>query len=151
MCRPTVLFRRAVDNAAADYDRYYDPDPKAHAPYYVIPTTPEELREQRNPTHVESSDGNHRPRLLMLMTARSRMRGELLYADRALAYFDDARERDIRCVQTITDAKGHRALSPSQQDDPDLYAWSTGQQTASSSLVRSTSPLRGNRHDLHRC
>ena len=29
-----------------------------------------------------------------------------------MAFFEEARTRDMRCVQTITDAKGHRALSP---------------------------------------
>ncbi|MEZ5216543.1 MAG: 4-hydroxyphenylacetate 3-hydroxylase N-terminal domain-containing protein [Ilumatobacteraceae bacterium] len=41
--------------------------------------------------------------------------------DRVLAFFDDAQRRDVRCVLTITDAKGDRAKSPSEQDDPDLY------------------------------
>jgi aromatic ring hydroxylase len=35
--------------------------------------------------------------------------------------FDDAKQRDVRAVLTITDAKGDRSKSPSQQDDPDLY------------------------------
>ena len=38
-----------------------------------------------------------------------------------LAYFEEAKAADIRCVQTITDAKGNRALPPSKQDDPDVY------------------------------
>jgi 4-hydroxybutyryl-CoA dehydratase/vinylacetyl-CoA-Delta-isomerase len=60
--------------------------------------------------------------LLMLMTAASRMRpSHPEYSERAMSYFEDAKSRDIRCVQTITDAKGHRGKSASQQDDPDLY------------------------------
>ena len=38
-----------------------------------------------------------------------------------LAYFEDAKRRDVRCVLTITDAKGDRSKSPIEQDDPDLY------------------------------
>ena len=44
-----------------------------------------------------------------------------VYAERVLAYFEDSQARDVRCVLTITDAKGDRTKSPSKQDDPDLY------------------------------
>lgn len=117
------MFQRAVDNAAVDYDRYYDPTPGACAPYYLIPTTPEELREHEELQHTWSFPTVSTVHaLLMLTTAASRMRAtNPLEADRAMAYFDEARLADIRCVQTITDAKGHRGRSPSQQDDPDLY------------------------------
>jgi 4-hydroxybutyryl-CoA dehydratase/vinylacetyl-CoA-Delta-isomerase len=117
------LFKRSVENAAIDYDRYYDPTPGAHGPYYVIPTTPDELRAQEELQHTWSFPTVSTVHaLLMLMTAGSRMRDDHpVYADRALDFFEEAKRRDVRCVQTITDAKGHRALTPSQQDDPDLY------------------------------
>ncbi|GAA3516162.1 4-hydroxyphenylacetate 3-hydroxylase N-terminal domain-containing protein [Aeromicrobium panaciterrae] len=117
------LFRAAVDSAAGDYDRYFDPAPGAHGPYYEIPETPDELRAQEEVQNTWSfATGSTVHSLLMLMTAGSRMRADLpVYADRILAYYKGAKRRDIRCVQTITDAKGNRALPPGKQDDPDLY------------------------------
>jgi 4-hydroxybutyryl-CoA dehydratase/vinylacetyl-CoA-Delta-isomerase len=109
--------------AAAGYDQHYRPGDDAFGPYFFIPTSVEELRESQErqlhwdfPT-ISTSNG-----LLMVLTAASRMRAQLpQYAERALAYFDESKKRDIRLVQTITDAKGNRALSPAKQDDPDLY------------------------------
>jgi 4-hydroxybutyryl-CoA dehydratase/vinylacetyl-CoA-Delta-isomerase len=117
------LFKAAVDLSAADYDAYYDPRAGATAPYFEIPTTAEELRGQEELQHTWSTlTVSTVHTLLMLMTAASRMRpSHPQYADRVIAFFEEAKTRDIRCVQTITDAKGHRGLSPSQQDDPDLY------------------------------
>jgi 4-hydroxybutyryl-CoA dehydratase/vinylacetyl-CoA-Delta-isomerase len=43
------------------------------------------------------------------------------YGARISAFVEDCKERDLRCAPCITDAKGHRALSPARQDDPDLY------------------------------
>jgi 4-hydroxybutyryl-CoA dehydratase/vinylacetyl-CoA-Delta-isomerase len=116
-------FRAAVDNAALDYDRYYNPAPDTSGPYFTIPSSADELRAQEELQHSWSFPTVSTVHsLLMLMTAGSRMRGDLpIYADRILAYFQDAKRRDIRCVQTITDAKGHRGRPPGGQDDPDLY------------------------------
>jgi 4-hydroxybutyryl-CoA dehydratase/vinylacetyl-CoA-Delta-isomerase len=117
------LLKRAVDITAANYDEFYRPGEDAFGPLFFIPRSIEDLRYQQveqlkwaNPTRTTSVS------LLMLMTAGSRIRADLpMYADRAMAYFERAKRADIRCVQTITDAKGHRALSPVKQDDPDLY------------------------------
>jgi 4-hydroxybutyryl-CoA dehydratase/vinylacetyl-CoA-Delta-isomerase len=117
------LLRGGALAAAQGYDRYYDPAEDACGPYFSIPTSVDELREVQGqyldwdfPT-ISTSNG-----LLMVLTAASRMRAEFpQYADRALAYFEESKRRDIRIVQTITDAKGNRSLSPSKQDDPDLY------------------------------
>jgi 4-hydroxybutyryl-CoA dehydratase / vinylacetyl-CoA-Delta-isomerase len=117
------LLSRAALWAAQGYDKFYDPAPDAHGPYFFIPTSVEDLREQQHrqlswdfPT-TSTATG-----LLMVLTAASRMRAQYpFYADRAEAYFRQSQQRDIRGVVTITDAKGNRALPPSKQDDPDLY------------------------------
>lgn len=117
------LFKPGVDWCAAGYDRYYDPTPGAAGPYFFVPRSVDELKGQEErqkkwdlPT-ISTSQG-----LLMVLTAASRMKADHpVYAERALAYFDDAKRRDIRLVQCITDAKGDRSLPPAKQDDPDLY------------------------------
>ncbi|MDG2114699.1 MAG: 4-hydroxyphenylacetate 3-hydroxylase N-terminal domain-containing protein, partial [Actinomycetota bacterium] len=117
------LTKLAVDWVADGYDQHYDPADDAHGPYFFIPTSSDELRENEDrqkkwdfPT-ISTSTG-----LLMLLNASSRMReSHPHYAERVLAFFDEARDRDIRAVLTITDAKGDRSKSPSKQDDPDLY------------------------------
>jgi 4-hydroxybutyryl-CoA dehydratase/vinylacetyl-CoA-Delta-isomerase len=62
--------------------------------------------------------------LLALGTAAARMpQAEPFasYAARISAFAGNCKEGDLRCVPCITDAKGHRALAPARQDDPDLY------------------------------
>jgi 4-hydroxybutyryl-CoA dehydratase/vinylacetyl-CoA-Delta-isomerase len=62
--------------------------------------------------------------LLALGTAATRMRDAepfISYGARIDAFVEHCKEHDLRCVPCITDAKGHRALGPAQQDDPDLY------------------------------
>jgi 4-hydroxybutyryl-CoA dehydratase/vinylacetyl-CoA-Delta-isomerase len=62
--------------------------------------------------------------LLALGTTASRMpEGERFdrYRDRISDFVEQCKQRDQRCVPCITDAKGHRALAPGRQDDPDLY------------------------------
>lgn len=117
------LLNRAALWAAQGYDKFYDPAPDARGPYFFIPASVEDLRAQQHrqmhwdfPT-ISTANG-----LLMILTASSRMRSQYpVYADRAEAYFNESRARDIRGVITITDAKGNRSLPPIKQDDPDLY------------------------------
>lgn len=117
------LTKLAVDWVADGYDRHYEPGDDAAGPYFFVPRSSEELRENEQrqkkwdfPT-ISTSTG-----LLMLLNASSRIRdSHPAYAERVLAFFDEARSRDVRAVLTITDAKGDRSKSPSQQDDPDLY------------------------------
>jgi 4-hydroxybutyryl-CoA dehydratase / vinylacetyl-CoA-Delta-isomerase len=116
------LTRLSVDWVAGGYDEHYRPG-DAHGPYFFIPRTIEELRENEErqkrwdfPTTSTSSG------LLMLLNASSRMVAQYpVYTERVLAFFDESKQRDIRAVLTITDAKGDRSKSPAQQDDPDLY------------------------------
>ena len=117
------LLKRSIDWTAENYDSYYEPGDDACGPYFFIPRSIEDLKSQQHrqldwasPTRTTSTS------LLMLLTAASRMRDTYpVYADRIMAYFEQAKRADIRCIQTITDAKGNRSLSPSKQDDPDLY------------------------------
>ena len=112
-----------VDWVAGGYEKYYDPAPDAHGPYFFIPRSADELRkaEERQKVWDFPTISTHSG-LLMLLTASSRMRAQLPeYAERVLAFFEEAKQRDIRCVLCITDAKGDRSKSPIEQDDPDLY------------------------------
>jgi 4-hydroxybutyryl-CoA dehydratase/vinylacetyl-CoA-Delta-isomerase len=117
------LFATSIAMTAADYDNFYQPGAEAFGPLFFIPRSLDDLHEQEyrqlrwaNPTRTTSVS------LLMLMTVASRIRGDLPeYAERISRYFDESKVRDIRCVQTITDAKGDRSLPPTKQDDPDLY------------------------------
>jgi 4-hydroxybutyryl-CoA dehydratase/vinylacetyl-CoA-Delta-isomerase len=116
-------FRPTVEDAAAGYDRYYQSGPDATAPYYDIARSVEELREleevQLTWDMLSTSTATG---INALMTAASRMRDDLPEnSERAMVWLEDAKRRDIRCVQTITDAKGDRALTPSKQQDPDSY------------------------------
>lgn len=113
----------AADGAARSYSDHYDPTPGAIGPYFATPTSIEQLRafeaEQENWDMTTVSTSHT---VLMLLTAASRMRNDL--PERAAtieAYVGEIRKRDIRCQQTITDAKGDRSLPPLKQDDPDLY------------------------------
>jgi 4-hydroxybutyryl-CoA dehydratase / vinylacetyl-CoA-Delta-isomerase len=125
------LLNRGALWAARGYDRFYDPAPGAHGPYFFIPASVEDLRAQQHrqmhwdfPT-ISTANG-----LLMILTASSRMREQYpVYADRAEAYFTESRDRDIRGAITITDAKGNRSLPPMKQDDPDLYTHIVGRQS----------------------
>jgi 4-hydroxybutyryl-CoA dehydratase / vinylacetyl-CoA-Delta-isomerase len=116
-------FRPTIEDAAAGYDRYFQPGEDATAPYYAVSRSVEDLREleevQLTWDMLSTSTATG---INALMTAASRMRGDLPeYADRAMKWLEDAKKRDIRCVQTITDAKGDRSLSAGKQDDPDAY------------------------------
>src|SRR5262245_30299829 len=98
------LTRRAVDWIADGYDEHYKPGDD-HGPYFFIPRTVDELRETEElqkswdfPT-ISTING-----LLMLLNSSSAMAAQYpLYAERVLAYFEESKRRDVRCVLTITD------------------------------------------------
>ncbi|MGI5163137.1 4-hydroxyphenylacetate 3-hydroxylase N-terminal domain-containing protein [Spirillospora sp. CA-253888] len=117
------LLAAGVAEVAAGYDRYHRPEPDAVGPWFAFPTSPEDLRVQLHElltwdmTTVTTAQG-----LQALLTAAARMRADHPeYAARIEAYYEWCKREDVRGVQAITDAKGHRKLPPSQQDDPDLY------------------------------
>ena len=111
-------------HVAAAYDRMWRAGAEV-GPYYKIPRTNADLRGLMNDLaswddlSAVTSSG-----LMALLTAAARMSdsaeyGE--YASRIRKYHQYCMDNDLRCVQAITDAKGDRRLSPSKQDDPDLY------------------------------
>lgn len=116
-------FGAVIDDIAKGYDRYFVPGEDACGPYYAIPTSVDTMKHliaellEWNMATVTTSQG-----LLALLTAGTRLKAKLPeYAARIEAYFEWCKKHDIRAVQAITDAKGDRKLSPSKQDDPDLY------------------------------
>jgi 4-hydroxybutyryl-CoA dehydratase/vinylacetyl-CoA-Delta-isomerase len=115
-------FRRAVASVAAGYgggERSLNSEDA-----YKFPRSADELRARMETMmRWEGSLLMTLESLLSLGTAASRMLGPeyASYRERIDAFADLCKEQDRRCVPTITDAKGDRALTPTQQDDPDLY------------------------------
>ncbi len=115
----------AVDWAAEDYDRYYHPAPDASGPYFFIPSSVEELRDQEiAAAHWDVPDD-----LDVERAADDADRGAAGCAPSYPSTPSGPRRTSRRAKQarhplrhqTITDAKGDRSLSPMKQDDPDLY------------------------------
>lgn len=116
------LLAPAVDMVAAGYDRHYQPGDVV-GPYYDFPRSVDDLRAQAKKhgdwdmVTVTTADG-----LQALVTAAARIRADLpVYADRIDAYYEYCKRNDLRSVQCITDAKGHRNKPPGEQDDPDFF------------------------------
>lgn len=116
-------FVAPLEAIAQGYDKYYSGEDGAVNPMLTAPRSAEELRD-RIPSLMELDLAlNVTYQSLMTLTvARTRLGDEspeLL--DRISAYVEDARRRDVRIVECITDAKGSRSAPPSGQDDPDAY------------------------------
>lgn len=97
--------------------------PEGSEPVYLLPRSVEDLRRR-----AEAIDGldftllTTSQSLLALQTARSELvLSNAQYGERIDNYINHARANSIRISECITDAKGRRLLSPSEQDDPDLY------------------------------
>ena len=112
-----------VDVTAAGYDRFYKPESGAVAEFMNVPASAAELRQQVEVnetvdllTHVTYLS------VMTLLTAADRIEHKLPEnAARIRAYAQDARTKDLRITQCITDSKGDRSRRPSNQDDPDHY------------------------------
>jgi 4-hydroxybutyryl-CoA dehydratase / vinylacetyl-CoA-Delta-isomerase len=116
------LLRTAVDSVAATYDRFYDAAPGAYHPMYTIPRSREDM--DRRVAALGQSDitaGTTAACMALVEVAPELAKLRPEYRDRIYAFFDWCREKDVRCSEAITDAKGHRRKRPSQQDDPDAY------------------------------
>ena len=116
-------FATALRLVGDGYAAHYRPGEDASGPYFKVPTSREQLKElledlmSWDMVTVTTSQG-----LLALLTAAARMRADLPeHAARIERYFEFCKVNDLRCVQTITDAKGDRRLPPGKQDDPDAY------------------------------
>jgi 4-hydroxybutyryl-CoA dehydratase/vinylacetyl-CoA-Delta-isomerase len=117
------LMRHGVDRIARGYDRYYQPGEDAVPPSFDFPRSAEDLRAQLALfTEWDTSLITTVESLLAMLTAGMRMKEKYPeYAERFEHFVEYFKKEDLRCVQTISDAKGDRALSPAKQDDPDVY------------------------------
>jgi 4-hydroxybutyryl-CoA dehydratase/vinylacetyl-CoA-Delta-isomerase len=117
------LLRRAAEWVARVYDHFYSPEPGAVNPMVQPPRSAEQLREHvplmAQADFITSTTFQS---LMTLLTAAAQVnRSYEELGRRIYDYVDDAKRRDIRIVECITDGKGHRKLPPSKQPDPDAY------------------------------
>jgi 4-hydroxybutyryl-CoA dehydratase / vinylacetyl-CoA-Delta-isomerase len=112
-----------LEVAADGYDKHYSAEPGAVNPLIDAPRSPQELRD-KIPVFMEMDlllNVTYQS-LMTLLVAAPRIEGVApQYVERIHAYVEDARRRDIRITECITDAKGNRARHPAAQDDPDAY------------------------------
>ena len=110
--------------AIADgYDKYYSAGPDAVNPLTIAPRSAAELRA-RIPviTEMDLLLNVTYQSLMTLLVAAGRLEDHVPGSvPRIKAYVEDARRRDIRVTECITDAKGDRSLAPARQSDPDAY------------------------------
>jgi 4-hydroxybutyryl-CoA dehydratase / vinylacetyl-CoA-Delta-isomerase len=115
----------SVDVAADVYDSFYSADPGASNPIYVMPRSIPEFNERRQMLAKGKSDmtlGTTGVILLTLATAAPELaKLNPGYRECIYEYIDYVRRNDLRCAESITDAKGHRKLRPNKQSDPDFY------------------------------
>lgn len=113
--------KTSVDLLAAGYDAAAEAGPESVAAAYEAPRSSEELHSRlEGLSKWDTSLITTLETLAALRTAAGRM-GDEEYGNRIEDFINYCQESDVRCVQTISDAKGHRALSPAKQDDPDVY------------------------------
>jgi 4-hydroxybutyryl-CoA dehydratase/vinylacetyl-CoA-Delta-isomerase len=108
---------------ADSYDLFYRPEPDAVNPMFQAPESKDELRD-RIPQLMALDEVTYLTYQcqMTLTTAASRLRSVAPeMTARIDRYVADARRRDIRMVECITDAKGHRGRRPQDQDDQDAY------------------------------
>lgn len=107
---------------ADTYDRLHSAEPGAVNPALTIPRTVDDLRARcdllvRNDVALSLSAV-----AMALLTAGPELgESDSSAPKRIRAWFDDCATRDVRVAELITDAKGDRTVSPSKQEDPDLY------------------------------
>lgn len=107
---------------ARGYDRLYSPQPGARNPAFTVPRSVDDLRA-RCELLVDHDVTLSLSAVAMALfsSAPTLAATQPEVVDRIEAWFADCAERDVRFAELITDAKGDRSLSPSEQDDPDLY------------------------------
>src|ERR1022692_446461 len=108
---------------AGNYDKYYSAAPGAVNPVLTAPRSPAELRD-RIPVLMEldlALNVTYQSLMTLLVAAPKVAAVAPEIAPRIHAYVDQARQRDLRIVECITDAKGNRSRAPAAQDDPDAY------------------------------
>lgn len=115
------IFKRAISIAAAGYDRFYDPDPKAVSAYLKTPTSIDEMRAHAD-VKVDPASSTSFSSLMTLLTSADRIADIRPEGSQAIRnYVKEIQHKDLRVVECITDAKGDRGKRPSQQEDEDAY------------------------------
>lgn len=115
--------RPSVDRVARGYDEHYNPTQGAVNPLMTAPRSRDELRD-RIPELMEAdilTNTTYQSLMTMLTAAPKIADTAPECVERIHAYVDDAKKRDIRITECITDAKGNRTAPPSRQEDPDVY------------------------------
>ena len=96
--------------------------PAARNPAFTVPRTVAELRDRCELLVGFDVTLSLSAVAMALLTSVSTLsESDAGAGERIHAWFDDCAVRDVRFAELITDAKGDRSLSPSKQDDPDLY------------------------------
>jgi 4-hydroxybutyryl-CoA dehydratase/vinylacetyl-CoA-Delta-isomerase len=109
--------------AADGYDKHYSSEPGAVNPLLEGPRSAEELRD-KIPVLLEMDlllNVTYQSLMTLLVAAPRIEKVAPQFVERINAYVVDARRRDIRITECITDAKGNRSRSPVAQDDLDSY------------------------------
>jgi 4-hydroxybutyryl-CoA dehydratase / vinylacetyl-CoA-Delta-isomerase len=117
------LTRQAAAWVARTYDHFHTGDPAALNPMIAAPRDVDELRA-RIPmmTQADFITFTTFQSLMTLLTVAPRVnRSYPELGRRIYDYVDDARARDIRITECITDGKGDRSAAPSAQADRDAY------------------------------
>jgi 4-hydroxybutyryl-CoA dehydratase / vinylacetyl-CoA-Delta-isomerase len=112
-----------LQTIADGYDKYYSAEPGAVNPLTVAPRSPDELRD-RIPVITEMDlllNVTYQSLMTLLVAAGRLEEAAPEFIPRIMASVEDARRRDIRVTECITDAKGDRSLAPAKQSDPDAY------------------------------
>jgi 4-hydroxybutyryl-CoA dehydratase/vinylacetyl-CoA-Delta-isomerase len=116
-------FAVPMDAVAAEYDEYYSSGDGAVNAILQPPRSAEELRGQipafgRITLPLQLT---YQAVMTLLVASRRVPETSPELGERIAAYIEQVKRDDLRLVLCITDAKGDRKLSPSKQDDPDLY------------------------------
>jgi 4-hydroxybutyryl-CoA dehydratase / vinylacetyl-CoA-Delta-isomerase len=115
--------RAAVDAVADGYDRFYEAGPDGRNPLLAPPRDAAQLRETvgllRGADMLAHTTFTSVMTLLTVAPTLGAVHPQL--ARRIYDHCELVRSRDFRVTECITDAKGHRTLPPSRQEDPDAY------------------------------
>lgn len=107
---------------ARGYDALHRPGDDARNPAFTIPRTVADLRERCELlTRHDVTLSLSAVAMALLTSAPTLSEADHAAGDRIRLWFDECAARDVRFAELITDAKGDRTLSPSKQDDADLY------------------------------
>lgn len=114
-------FAIPIRNAAEGYDRFWNAANGAENVYLQTPESAEALRHHSDMQVDQLTHGTFTC-YMTLLTAGDRIAAVRPQGREAIQlYVTEARRRDIRLVECITDAKGDRSLPPAKQNDPDAY------------------------------